>query len=404
MARRRDPSCPCGDHGHPHLDHPVPRTQLEERLRRFRAQAGLPPGFKLEWPQQLARTHDRNWRRYAQIAPFARPPIYELAPQTAWLPAAHRQALLAHEVGHELKPKGTEDDADRAARDALGVKIAYDPRWPGKGLQVAVNAPRKKAKKAAKKRKKKATKKKTKKKTTKKPCVMPTIPPPPPQPPSSIEGARFEVGPDPENPKCRMALRAYTPGGGLMAQLNWRLNYRLQRFEICWIWIHPVDRRERVATRLYEWLSRVAAQYGYCLASDTVLKKGSSGFWRKQVREGRAERKGKRYVLCYPPPKKLNPRFAPEVELDPLDGVARFTGGQAPREYPLANEQAVKAFAMGYWQAAGRKPELGAKAVSKAAAKCIYCNTATRKGSLNLEGWWEHAHRTCHREAGGMDW
>ncbi len=53
---------------------------------------------------------------------------------------AHRQAVVAHEVGHCLAQhhwgSSTEDEADRAAAQWLGVPICYDHRWPGKGLQV----------------------------------------------------------------------------------------------------------------------------------------------------------------------------------------------------------------------------------------------------------------------------
>lgn len=65
--------------------------------------------------------------------------MFELAPQAVWLPDRHRRALLAHEVGHVLDPDGGEDDADAAAECHTGVKIGYDRRWPGKGLQVAMN-------------------------------------------------------------------------------------------------------------------------------------------------------------------------------------------------------------------------------------------------------------------------
>jgi hypothetical protein len=53
---------------------------------------------------------------------------------------AHRRAVIAHEVGHCLAQhhwgSSTEDEADRAAAQWIGVPICYDHRWPGKGLQV----------------------------------------------------------------------------------------------------------------------------------------------------------------------------------------------------------------------------------------------------------------------------
>jgi hypothetical protein len=59
------------------------------------------------------------------------------------LPPEHRLGLYAHEVGHLLFPSGGEADADIAAYGLLGVHIGYDHRWPGKGLQVAILAPKK---------------------------------------------------------------------------------------------------------------------------------------------------------------------------------------------------------------------------------------------------------------------
>jgi hypothetical protein len=65
--------------------------------------------------------------------------VFQLAPQSVYLPMRNRHALFAHEVGHALDPEGGEDDADRAALKGTGVRIGYDDRWPGKGLQVKRN-------------------------------------------------------------------------------------------------------------------------------------------------------------------------------------------------------------------------------------------------------------------------
>jgi hypothetical protein len=127
----------CKHHGHPHLKRPVSRKKLRQELSQLCRRAGIKG--TLEWPESLGRTHERNWRRYAQVATHTRPPAFELAPQTRWLDAAHRRGLLAHEVGHVLDPYGSEDDADQAAFESLGIRIGYDHRWPGKGLQVATN-------------------------------------------------------------------------------------------------------------------------------------------------------------------------------------------------------------------------------------------------------------------------
>jgi hypothetical protein len=129
----------CRDHDHPKLKRPVSRKKIRAELAALCRRAGFQGPLSLEWPESLARTHNRNHRRYAQVAPYTRPPEFELARQTRWLPARHRRGLLAHEVGHVLDPEGTEDQADEAALEALGIRIGYDKRWPGKGLQVARN-------------------------------------------------------------------------------------------------------------------------------------------------------------------------------------------------------------------------------------------------------------------------
>jgi hypothetical protein len=62
--------------------------------------------------------------------------------KTLELDREHREGLIAHEVGHVLAAMHwndrSEDGADEAAAVYLGVPIAYDPAWPGKGLQVAM--------------------------------------------------------------------------------------------------------------------------------------------------------------------------------------------------------------------------------------------------------------------------
>lgn len=89
----------------------------------------------------VTEEHEQNPRRYAQM--YLREdgvPVFEFAEQTRELPYTHRLGLYAHEIGHALRLPNdhTEDDADSAGMEALGVLICYDPRWPGKGLQVAV--------------------------------------------------------------------------------------------------------------------------------------------------------------------------------------------------------------------------------------------------------------------------
>ncbi len=113
--------------------------QLDAEVRGTLRNAGIDPRratVVLHAP--LDREHARNSRRYAQVVPEDM--HFEFATATLDLDAAHRRALVAHEVGHviEHRRKGehTEADADRAAERVLGVPICYDRRWPGKGLQV----------------------------------------------------------------------------------------------------------------------------------------------------------------------------------------------------------------------------------------------------------------------------
>lgn len=106
--------------------------------RRAVASGKIPPSIIATEPtvlltEQLTQLHCKNARRYAQVIPNRLQ--FEFALQTLWLPAAHRGGLIAHEIGHVLCPEGSEEDADRAAHRILGIKVTYDKRWPGKGLQ-----------------------------------------------------------------------------------------------------------------------------------------------------------------------------------------------------------------------------------------------------------------------------
>lgn len=135
-------------HRHPRRRYPVDRSQVEAELAQLYRQAGFQGRPVVGWPNDLTSLHERNHRRYAQVFPGEGDPKlggrgvprFELAEQARWLPREHRRGLLAHEVGHAIDP-GSEKDADRAAHEHLGVKIAYDRRWPGKGLQVALSNP-----------------------------------------------------------------------------------------------------------------------------------------------------------------------------------------------------------------------------------------------------------------------
>lgn len=95
--------------------------------------------YTLQFSERLSRIHRRNRRRYAECEPAAR--RFFFAREILTLPARHRLGLAAHEIGHALHGSAdhSEDDADRAALAGTGVRIGYDRRWPGKGVQVKVN-------------------------------------------------------------------------------------------------------------------------------------------------------------------------------------------------------------------------------------------------------------------------
>ena len=127
----------CRRHDHPAVATPVPRAQAVSELLGLERQAGR-SGGTVRWPAAMNARHRKSPRSYAQVLPGrgGRGSRYDLADAVRWLPEGHRLALFAHEVGHVLDPGGTEVQADRAAGRALGVRIRYDKRWPGKGLQT----------------------------------------------------------------------------------------------------------------------------------------------------------------------------------------------------------------------------------------------------------------------------
>lgn len=123
------------DHGHPVLARPISFDQLIDEVSTFLpryliACRGQDPLVEID--PGLTKLHQRNARRYAQVYPESL--CFQFAEQTLWLPKANRIALIAHEIGH-LIDTGSEASADRAAWRVLGIRIAYDKRWPGKGLQ-----------------------------------------------------------------------------------------------------------------------------------------------------------------------------------------------------------------------------------------------------------------------------
>jgi hypothetical protein len=133
------PSEPIAPYRYP-VESPISPDQLVDELgtllHRTHLCDGNPPAEVWLW-DPLDREHAKNPRRYAQVIPELR--RFEFARAMLQLPRCHRLGLLAHEIGHVLDPSASEVGADRIAGQVLGVKIGYDRRWPGKGLQVARN-------------------------------------------------------------------------------------------------------------------------------------------------------------------------------------------------------------------------------------------------------------------------
>lgn len=136
-------------HGCPRLVRPVTPMQLRRELEVLLREAGLAHRrHSVSFPNSLAREHMLDHRRYAQVRPASM--RFEFAMATLWLPFRYRHALCGHEIGHVLDPVlphcdsttgvcshgAIEKRADRMSLEHLGIKISYDKRWPGKGLQV----------------------------------------------------------------------------------------------------------------------------------------------------------------------------------------------------------------------------------------------------------------------------
>lgn len=142
-ARTANPSLPpepIRPYRYPVLPQPIPEQQFVDEIAELIDAAklnrdGVAASIWLWDP--LDAEHSKNPRRYAQVIPELK--RFEFARATLVLPYCHRRGLIAHELGHVLDPQGGEDDADEAAHRVLGIKIDYDKRWPGKGLQVAHN-------------------------------------------------------------------------------------------------------------------------------------------------------------------------------------------------------------------------------------------------------------------------
>ncbi len=120
---------------------PISQAQLANEVEELLRLAGLindgGPEYSVWIGGSLDNVHDQDPRRYGQVITDTR--TFEFATATLQLPYCHRLGLFAHEVGHVLVPSAGEDRADRASAEVLGIRIGYDRRWPGKGLQFALN-------------------------------------------------------------------------------------------------------------------------------------------------------------------------------------------------------------------------------------------------------------------------
>jgi len=128
--------------GFPTLRSPISFDRLYRELSGVCDLGGI-EDFDVEIDPGVTAEHEQNNRRYAQVAPLEDPPIFEFAAQTLLLPWPYRLGLYAHEVGHVLDPdpEKTEPGADVTSLRSLGIRVGYDKRWPGKGLQVALEGP-----------------------------------------------------------------------------------------------------------------------------------------------------------------------------------------------------------------------------------------------------------------------
>jgi hypothetical protein len=118
---------------------PIRRIQFSEEFARLARRANIGDVCAIDLSDRMSVVHEHDWRRYAEVD--ADRLHFYFAPEVLWLPEDHRRGLIAHELGHvlcrDLPGEGTEDDADEAAWRVLGIRISYDRRWPGKGLQTS---------------------------------------------------------------------------------------------------------------------------------------------------------------------------------------------------------------------------------------------------------------------------
>ena len=122
---------------YPVLDRPISGMDFGDELGEMLLRAGYDPAqARVVFLRSLDKEHWDDPRRYAQVIPDQL--HFEFSHAVLWLPRPQRTGVIAHEVGHVMRPGGGEKDADDAAAE-LGFPISYDLRWPGRGLQTAQN-------------------------------------------------------------------------------------------------------------------------------------------------------------------------------------------------------------------------------------------------------------------------
>jgi DNA-binding MarR family transcriptional regulator len=129
-AQRCENPCQVPGHRHPVARRSATRAEFTREFQALWRRSGVPGRISVCLDPRLAARHAVCERAYAEVAPATRE--FFFAPQALALPQASRRALIAHEIGHVLAPRGGEADADEAARRVLGVEVRYDPRWSGR--------------------------------------------------------------------------------------------------------------------------------------------------------------------------------------------------------------------------------------------------------------------------------
>jgi hypothetical protein len=122
-------------------DHDIRAEDFAHDFTELARKAGITERCKLNFSERMRRRNHQDPRAFAEVDPEKLE--FHFAPQVLDLPREHQRGLIAHEIGHvlcrDLPGGGTESDADDAAWEVLGVRVEYDCRWPGKGLQRTEN-------------------------------------------------------------------------------------------------------------------------------------------------------------------------------------------------------------------------------------------------------------------------